>query len=64
LKIENLIKSGGGNGPVKPGNLFFQGAKSGVESKDEEDSGIPPDGGIFYAPSPFTARSCASERGI
>ena len=23
-----LIKSGGGTGPVKPGNLFFQGAKS------------------------------------
>jgi hypothetical protein len=23
-----LIKSGGGTGPMKPGNLFFQGAKS------------------------------------
>ena len=37
-KIEHLIKSGGGNGPVKPGNLCFQkakGAKSGGETKDE-----------------------------
>ena len=25
----SLIKSGGGNGPMKPGNLFNQGAKSG-----------------------------------
>ena len=25
----SLIKSGGGNGPMKPGNLFSQGAKSG-----------------------------------
>ena len=25
----SLIKSGGGNGPMKPGNLFIQGAKSG-----------------------------------
>ena len=24
-----LIKSGGGNGPMKPGNLLIQGAKSG-----------------------------------
>ena len=35
LKIKHLIKSGGGNGPVKPGNLFIQGAKSGGETKDE-----------------------------
>jgi hypothetical protein len=35
LKIEHLIKSGGGNGPVKPGNLLIQGAKSGGETKDE-----------------------------
>ncbi len=33
-KIKNelhtsLIKSGGGNGPMKPGNLLIQGAKSG-----------------------------------
>ena len=28
-KTEHLIKSGGGNGPVKPGNLRRQGAKSG-----------------------------------
>jgi len=37
-KTEHLIKSGGGNGPVKPGNLCFQkakGAKSGGETKDE-----------------------------
>ena len=27
--IKSLIKSGGGNGPMKPGNLFIQGAKSG-----------------------------------
>ena len=26
-----LIKSGGGNGPMKPGNLLIQGAKSGGE---------------------------------
>ena len=26
---EYLIKSGGGTGPMKHGNLFFQGAKSG-----------------------------------
>ena len=32
---EHLIKSGGGNGPVKPGNLRWQGAKSGGETKDE-----------------------------
>ena len=25
----SLIKSGGGNGPMKPGNLLIQGAKSG-----------------------------------
>ena len=25
----SLIKSGGGNGPMKPGNLLMQGAKSG-----------------------------------
>ena len=25
----SLIKSGGGNGPMKPGNLLSQGAKSG-----------------------------------
>ena len=25
----SLIKSGGGNGPMKPCNLFIQGAKSG-----------------------------------
>ena len=24
----SLIKSGGGNGPMKPGNLYLQGAKS------------------------------------
>ena len=36
LKIEHLIKSGGGNGPVKPGNLLKrQGAKSGSDTKDE-----------------------------
>ena len=28
-----LIKSGGGNGPMKPGNLNFQGAKSGGKRK-------------------------------
>ena len=33
--IEHLIKSGGGNGPVKPGNLRMQGAKSGGDTKDE-----------------------------
>lgn len=32
-KTEHLIKSGGGNGPVKPGNLRVQGAKSGGERK-------------------------------
>ena len=31
----SLIKSGGGNGPMKPGNLFIQGAKSGGKTKDE-----------------------------
>ncbi len=29
----SLIKSGGGNGPMKPGNLFIQGAKSGGKRK-------------------------------
>ena len=29
----SLIKSGGGNGPMKPGNLLIQGAKSGGERK-------------------------------
>jgi len=29
----NLIKSGGGNGPVKPGNLRLQGAKSGRNAR-------------------------------
>ena len=33
--ISHLIKSGGGNGPVKPGNLRLQGAKSGGDTKDE-----------------------------
>jgi len=32
----HLIKSGGGNGPMKPGNLRKQGAKSGGKSRDEE----------------------------
>ena len=32
----SLIKSGGGNGPMKPGNLFIQGAKSGGKTKDED----------------------------
>ena len=31
-----LIKSGGGNGPMKPGNLRKRGAKSGGETKDED----------------------------
>ena len=35
VTIEHLIKSGGGNGPVKPGNLRKQGAKSGGDTKDE-----------------------------
>ena len=35
VTIEHLIKSGGGNGPVKPGNLRMQGAKSGGDTKDE-----------------------------
>ena len=34
----SLIKSGGGNGPMKPGNLLSQGAKSGGETKDEDSS--------------------------
>ena len=49
--MEYLIKSGGGNGPVKPGNLCSaQGAKSGGETKDEANRlqrirpGIP---GVF-----------------
>ena len=29
----SLIKSGGGNGPMKPGNLLIQGAKSGGKRK-------------------------------
>ena len=29
----SLIKSGGGNGPMKPGNLIYQGAKSGGRRK-------------------------------
>ena len=32
----SLIKSGGGNGPMKPGNLLVQGAKSGGNTKDED----------------------------
>ena len=32
----SLIKSGGGNGPMKPGNLRKRGAKSGGETKDED----------------------------
>lgn len=38
IQLNSLIKSGGGDGPVKPGNLhFLQGAKSGgIVSKDEE----------------------------
>jgi hypothetical protein len=32
----SLIKSGGGNGPMKPGNLLIQGAKSGGKTKDED----------------------------
>ena len=35
VKTSYLIKSGGGNGPVKPGNLRKQGAKSGGVTKDE-----------------------------
>ena len=29
IQFYSLIKSGGGTGPVKPGNLHLQGAKSG-----------------------------------
>ena len=29
----SLIKSGGGNGPMKPGNLLSQGAKSGGDER-------------------------------
>jgi hypothetical protein len=29
VQLNSLIKSGGGNGPMKPGNLRMQGAKSG-----------------------------------
>ncbi len=29
VQLNSLIKSGGGNGPMKPGNLQTQGAKSG-----------------------------------
>ncbi len=29
VQLNSLIKSGGGNGPMKPGNLQKQGAKSG-----------------------------------
>ena len=29
----SLIKSGGGNGPMKPGNLLIQGAKSGGDER-------------------------------
>ena len=32
----SLIKSGGGNGPMKPGNLRKRGAKSGGKTKDED----------------------------
>ena len=32
----SLSKSGGGNGPMKPGNLLIQGAKSGGKTKDED----------------------------
>lgn len=36
-QLKSLIKSGGGTGPVKPGNLLMQGAKSGgVKSEDED----------------------------
>ena len=31
----SLIKSGGGNGPMKPGNLRKRGAKSGGKTRDE-----------------------------
>ena len=50
VTIEHLIKSGGGNGPVKPGNLRLQGAKSGGETKDEAFAahfGAPSDDGVF-----------------
>ena len=53
VTIEHLIKSGGGNGPVKPGNLRLQGAKSGGETKDEAFAahfGAPSDGGVFCLP--------------
>ena len=33
-KTEHLIKSGGGNGPVKPGNLRKRGAKSGGDYRE------------------------------
>lgn len=33
-KTEHLIKSGGGNGPVKPGNLRRRGAKSGGDYRE------------------------------
>jgi hypothetical protein len=37
-QLKSLIKSGGGTGPVKPGNLLMQGAKSGgVKSEDEDE---------------------------
>ena len=37
-----LIKSGGGTGPVKPGNLCIQGAKSRQMSYAQSSGGMPP----------------------
>ena len=53
LIIEYLIKSGGGNGPVKPGNLRVQGAKSGGVTKDEVFTRLflrRSSGGVFFMP--------------
>lgn len=36
-QLKSLIKSGGGTGPVKPGNLHQQGAKSGGVNSEDED---------------------------
>ena len=48
-KIEHLIKSGGGNGPVKPGNLRKRGVPNPAGTKDEVYFGTsaPSEDGAF-----------------
>jgi hypothetical protein len=61
----SLIKSGGGNGPMKPGNLLIQGAKSGGRRKMRIRYSAHRIFGVrfFFVSAPVWAFGCV-EKGI